>query len=615
MVKRIQLSILFSFFFAILMVAQEATENRGILYQGVARNEQGQVVPNFPVHVRIAFTDGIQSQAEYFAEIHSLVTDENGFFNFIIGSGKTTLGEWEEIPWAEKEIWVDLELLGIVNPNIRMEHTVQLLSVPHALYAESAEELVEPTSELRNHSIYWLTRGNVKTRPPVHFLGTRDNKDLVVKTNGVERANFKNDGQLIVESGVTGPDNDPNSYPLTVEGSKQGIYIKVNGSRSTANNFVTFADATAIWGTIEGQTAGELASSPGFIIQNALFALELARLGIQVPAVAVEAAALYAAGTGAAASLIFAFAAAGFYASAVAVTAKAVVLGVELAALITSVATFNDNAFSNIGVTYTTGSADYAEYLKVEPGLRTLQPGEVVGIKGGIASLNTKDADHFLVVSTNPGFLGNMPTPEVAYQYEKIAFMGQVPVKVEGPVEAGDYIIPSGLNDGIARAIKPDDLPTKDFDKIIGTAWTSHLEDQLNYVTVGIGLNKQDLAPRIATMDQQLGSIINYLEGKGPLPNSNNPVLETMPTTASNNFQTIEEFDQFVDDNAENLIDYYKTTRQQLHQSGYDISKIAALEQFFNDPIQGLKDLRREQSLQSQWQHLDQLIIKQNEKE
>ncbi|MEO0341292.1 MAG: hypothetical protein AAF242_19040, partial [Bacteroidota bacterium] len=561
------------------MIAQEASERRGILYQGVARTEQGQAIPNFPVYVRIAFTNGIDSPNEYFAEIHSVMTDQNGFFDLIIGSGETTLGAWNEIPWAEQQIWVDMELAGITNPSIRLEHTTQLLSVPHALYAESAKELSQAEAELRNHSIYWLTRGNAKTRPPVHFLGTRDDDDFVVKTNGVERANFSKDGQLTYNSGVTGPDSDPNSYPLIVEGSSQGIYIMVNGSRSTANNFVTFADANAIWGTIEGQTSGELAGSPAFIIQTTLYALELARLGVQVPATYAEAAALYAAGTGAAASLIFAFAAAGFYASAVAVTAKGVVLTVELAALITNAAAFYDNAFSNIGVTFTTGSADYAEYLKVEPGVRDLEAAEIVGIKGGVASLNTSDADHVLVVSTNPGFLGNQPKPEVESQYEKIAFMGQVPVKVDGPVQAGDYILPSGLNDGIGKAVKPADLPTQDFDKIIGTAWTSHTEDQINYVTVGIGINKQDLAPRIEKMDQDLDAIINYLEGKGPMPGNDDPVLATMPLGKVSSEATFEEFDRFVDERADQLFDYYNKTREQLRLSGYDISKIPGVEQ------------------------------------
>ena len=55
--------------------------------------------------------------------------------------------------------------------------------------------------------------------------------------------------------------------------------------------------------------------------------------------------------------------------------------------------------------------------------------------------------------------------------YEKVAFMGQVPVKVFGKVNMGDYIIPSGKNDGIGIAISPSKINTTNVKQIIGIAW------------------------------------------------------------------------------------------------------------------------------------------------
>lgn len=42
----------------------------------------------------------------------------------------------------------------------------------------------------------WSMTGNANTLPGQQFLGTPDNKDLVVKTNGQERMRFKADGQI-----------------------------------------------------------------------------------------------------------------------------------------------------------------------------------------------------------------------------------------------------------------------------------------------------------------------------------------------------------------------------------------------------------------------------------
>ena len=62
--------------------------------------------------------------------------------------------------------------------------------------------------------------------------------------------------------------------------------------------------------------------------------------------------------------------------------------------------------------------------------------------------------------------------------------MGQVLTLVVGDVNIGDYILPSGLDDGTgiavsAAAIQPQDLPL-----IIGTAWAV-LEDGLVNVAIG----------------------------------------------------------------------------------------------------------------------------------
>ena len=57
----------------------------------------------------------------------------------------------------------------------------------------------------------WTTTGNAGTDPTTNFIGTTDNKDLVLKTNNIERARFLSNGKVGI--GITVPDTR-----LTVKG-------------------------------------------------------------------------------------------------------------------------------------------------------------------------------------------------------------------------------------------------------------------------------------------------------------------------------------------------------------------------------------------------------------
>ena len=77
-----------------------------------------------------------------------------------------------------------------------------------------------------------------------------------------------------------------------------------------------------------------------------------------------------------------------------------------------------------------------------------------------------------MAVSSNSIILGNMPKNGKDENYKMVAFMGQIPVKVIGTVKIGDFIIPSGLNDGTGIAISPELVTLDLYNKVVGRAWT-----------------------------------------------------------------------------------------------------------------------------------------------
>ncbi|WOO39299.1 hypothetical protein [Rubellicoccus peritrichatus] len=125
-------------------------------------------------------------------------------------------------------------------------------------------------------------------------------------------------------------------------------------------------------------------------------------------------------------------------------------------------------------VIYETSGADYAEHLPKKDLNETIEPGDVVGVFGGEVSRQTDGADWIMVASTNPIVVGNMPTEGKGTEdYVITGFMGQVDVRVIGKVDIGDYLIPSGNEDGTAVAVSGDQLALTSMNRIIGRAWSS----------------------------------------------------------------------------------------------------------------------------------------------
>src|SRR5262245_29118985 len=113
----------------------------------------------------------------------------------------------------------------------------------------------------------------------------------------------------------------------------------------------------------------------------------------------------------------------------------------------------------------------------------------IVGIREGKVSLATRDADSVSAVSRTPAALGNMPRKGEEHGFETIAFVGQVRVAVRGQVTAGDFIVPSGDDDGVGIAISPQHLTPDQFSLVVGQAWESSKAPEVKKVNTLVGMS------------------------------------------------------------------------------------------------------------------------------
>jgi hypothetical protein len=164
------------------------------------------------------------------------------------------------------------------------------------------------------------------------------------------------------------------------------------------------------------------------------------------------------------------------------------------------------------GVSYASKGADYAEWIQKLDPQEQMKPGDIIGVHGGRISKKTEGAQKVMVVSGAPVVLGNMPAEGEEDLYEPVSFMGQVLVRVSGPVNVGDYILPSGLEDGTGIAVSPERMTAQDCSRVIGRAWSGSDYDALKYVLCAVGLNTNDSVYLIEEQQAQIETLQALVE-------------------------------------------------------------------------------------------------------
>ncbi|MEE3163275.1 MAG: hypothetical protein VX286_01220 [Bacteroidota bacterium] len=180
------------------------------------------------------------------------------------------------------------------------------------------------------------------------------------------------------------------------------------------------------------------------------------------------------------------------------------------------------------GVTYQSGAGDYAEWLPKMNATDDFEPGQVAGIYGGELSFRTEGAERLVVISTNPIVLGNMQEDD-HFGYEKAAFMGQVPVRVNGRVNYGDYLIASGKNDGSAVAISKESFQSSQLKDVIGVAWERGISPFRNIVNCSVGFDqdRKQVVQNLSAKSEGISSQVDKIKDKLSFWYSNQEENET----------------------------------------------------------------------------------------
>lgn len=107
-------------------------------YQGVARDNAGNVLANQSLTLRTSILETSSSGNLVYQELHGVNTNQFGIFNIRIGSGSVISGDIETIDWGITAHFLQVEMDPNGGNDFQNLGVSQLLSVPYALYAESS---------------------------------------------------------------------------------------------------------------------------------------------------------------------------------------------------------------------------------------------------------------------------------------------------------------------------------------------------------------------------------------------------------------------------------------------------------------------------------------------
>ena len=218
-------------------------------YQAIARDASGNVIANQNVSFRISILKTSETGTPVYVETHNLTTNNFGLANLNIGNGSPISGNFSTIDWATDKYFIKVEMDATGGTSYQLMGTSQLLSVPYALNAKSAETTIDG----------WNLSGNTGILSS-NFLGTTDNMNLVIKTNNLERMRITTKGQIetyntgesvFIGEGV-GANDDLTDNGNVFIGYKSG-YFNTTGNYNTANGFsALYFNTTGNYNTANG---------------------------------------------------------------------------------------------------------------------------------------------------------------------------------------------------------------------------------------------------------------------------------------------------------------------------------------------------------------------------
>ena len=128
-------------FLLLTLVVNAQTPPNAFNYSAVARNAAGQPIATTTIGIQITILKTSPTGVSQYSENHFVYTDAFGLFNIVIGAGALQSGSMTTIVWNNDNYFLKIGMDATGGTNFLTMGTTQLLSVPYALHAKTAESI------------------------------------------------------------------------------------------------------------------------------------------------------------------------------------------------------------------------------------------------------------------------------------------------------------------------------------------------------------------------------------------------------------------------------------------------------------------------------------------
>ncbi len=272
-------------FVQIIVLAQSPQK---ISYQAVIRNINSELIINQPVGIRISILQDSAIGSEVYREIFNPnpQTNSNGLLSIEIGTGIILTGNFSLIDWANGIYFIKTEIDPTGGTNYTINGTTQILSVPYALHAKTAESITgtitesdpiyfaSPSSNITNtniiswdssyswgnhfglyKSISWMPQWNDITEKPIFanvaisgnyndlsnkpsFIDSLRNNSVLLSGNQTIFGNKTFNNKIVINQQGTLNDTTISSAAFEINTTSQGFLLPrlTNEQMNTINN-------------------------------------------------------------------------------------------------------------------------------------------------------------------------------------------------------------------------------------------------------------------------------------------------------------------------------------------------------------------------------------------
>lgn len=211
-------------------------------YQAVIRNATNDLITSTSVGMQVSILSGSITGTAVYVETHQVTANVNGLVTIEIGNGTPTTGTFATIDWSTGPFFVKTETDPDGGTNYTISGTSQLMSVPYALYAETAGGGLKGDAGPSAYQT-WLDQGNTGTE--ADFLATLKGDKGDPGTNGGKTILILTDNVTDAQAAqIMANDFGPNTQEIIIQDCSQLTTVDFSGMAEAVR--ITISDNTTL---------------------------------------------------------------------------------------------------------------------------------------------------------------------------------------------------------------------------------------------------------------------------------------------------------------------------------------------------------------------------------